>query len=177
MNFAVLINLLLFTGLLLFLARAGRGQWSLSRRVLCGLGLGALFGLGLHLVYGPGHSSLNATLEWVNVVGFGYVRLLHMIVMPLVLVSILAAVARLKDAGSLGKISFLSIGTLLLTTLIAALVGVMIAQLFGLNAEGLVAGAQELAREQQLQARMGQVAELNLPGMLTSLSRGTPSAS
>ncbi len=172
----VLFNLALFAGLLILLARCGQGQWTLSRRVLMGLALGALFGLGLHITYGPGHELLTRTLEWVNLVGYGYVRLLHMIVMPLVLVSILAAVARLKSAGSLGKISILSIGTLLLTTLIAAVIGIAVAQLFGLNAEGLVAGAQELAREEQLQARMGQVATLNLPSMLTSFIPRNPFA-
>ncbi len=38
------------------------------------------------------------------------------------------------------KISFLSIGTLLFTTLIAALVGVLVTNLFGLTAEGPVQG-------------------------------------
>jgi hypothetical protein len=46
-------------------------------------------------------------------VGKGYVKLLQMVVMPLVFVSILGAVIKLHDAGSLGKISFISIGTLL----------------------------------------------------------------
>ncbi len=60
-----------------------------------------------------------------------------MIVMPLVFASIFAA-ARLHNASQLGKISFLTIGTLLFTTLIAALVGVLVTNLFGLTAEGLV---------------------------------------
>ncbi|VEI45756.1 proton glutamate symport protein [Actinobacillus equuli] len=46
---------------------------------------------------------IDATLEWVNLVGNGYVRLLQMIVMPLVFISILSAITRLKQAGSLGK--------------------------------------------------------------------------
>jgi L-cystine uptake protein TcyP (sodium:dicarboxylate symporter family) len=66
-----------------------------------------------------------------------------MIVMPLIFASILSAVARLHNASSLGRISVLSIGTLLLTTAIAALIGIVLTNLFGLSAEGLVAGAQE----------------------------------
>ena len=69
-----------------------------------------------------------------------------MIVMPLVFASILSAVARLHNASQLGKISFLTIGTLLFTTLIAALVGVLVTNLFGLTAEGLVQGGAETAR-------------------------------
>ncbi len=63
---------------------------------------------------------LKDSIQWFNIVGNGYVQLLQMIVMPLVFASILSAVARLHNASQLGKISFLSIGTLLFTTLIAA---------------------------------------------------------
>ena len=69
-----------------------------------------------------------------------------MIVMPLVFASILSAVARLHNASQLGKISVLTIGTLLFTTLISALVGVLVTNLFGLTAEGLVQGTAETAR-------------------------------
>lgn len=60
--------------------------------------------------------------------------------------SILSAVARLHNASQLGKISFLSIGTLLFTTLIAALVGVLVTNLSGLSAEGLVQAARKPGR-------------------------------
>lgn len=69
---------------------------------------------------------LKDSIQWFNIVGNGYVQLLQMIVMPLVFASILSAVARLHNASQLGKISFLSIGTLLFTTLIAATVGVLV---------------------------------------------------
>ncbi|MFO6484607.1 hypothetical protein ACLBR5_16480 [Escherichia coli] len=49
-----------------------------------------------------------------------------------------------RNASQLGKISFLTIGTLLFTTLIAALVGVLVTNLFGLTAEGLVRVVQKL---------------------------------
>ncbi|MGQ7789900.1 cation:dicarboxylate symporter family transporter [Shigella flexneri] len=52
----------------------------------------------------------------------------------------------MHNASQLGKISFLTIGTLLFTTLIAALVGVLVTNLFGLTAEGLVQGGAETAR-------------------------------
>ncbi len=83
------------------------------------------------------------SVQWFNLVGKGYVKLLQMVVMPLVFVSILGAVIKLHDAGSLGKISFISIGTLLFTTAIAAFVGVVVTNLFGLTAAGLVQGTQE----------------------------------
>ena len=91
----------------------------LAKVVLVGLVIGVIFGLGLQLVYGSDSQVLKDSIQWFNIVGNGYVQLLQMIVMPLVFASILSAVARLHNASQLGKISFLSIGTLLFTTLIA----------------------------------------------------------
>ena len=146
MNLPLVINVLVFVALLLLLAQTRRTKWSLAKKVLVGLFMGVLFGLGLQLVYGSDNPVLKDSISWFNIVGNGYVQLLQMIVMPLVLVSILSAVAKLHNASSLGKISFLSIGTLLFTTMIAALVGVFVTNLFGLTAEGLVQGVQETAR-------------------------------
>lgn len=106
--------------------------------MLVGLVMGVVFGLALHTIYGSDSQVLKDSVQWFNIVGNGYVQLLQMIVMPLVFASILSAVARLHNASQLGKISFLTIGTLLFTTLIAALVGVLVTNLFGLTAEGLV---------------------------------------
>ncbi|MGC6633354.1 cation:dicarboxylate symporter family transporter, partial [Escherichia coli] len=83
---------------------------------------------------------IKESILWFNIVGNGYVQLLQMIIMPLVFASILSAVSRLHQASSLGKISALTIGTLLFTTAIAALIGIVIANIFGLTAEGLVQG-------------------------------------
>ncbi|XPE41460.1 hypothetical protein ACNKHK_09565 [Shigella flexneri] len=55
-----------------------------------------------------------------------------------------SAPTRLHNASQLGKISSLTIGTLLFTTLIAALVGFW-GQPVGLTAEGLVQGGAEAA--------------------------------
>ena len=146
MNFPLIANIVVFVILLLLLAQARHKQWSLAKKVLVGLVMGVVFGLALHAVYGSDSPILKDSIQWFNIVGNGYVQLLQMIVMPLVFASILSAVARLHNATQLGKISFLTIGTLLFTTLIAALVGVLVTNLFGLTAEGLVQGTAETAR-------------------------------
>jgi L-cystine uptake protein TcyP (sodium:dicarboxylate symporter family) len=110
-------------------------------------------------------------------VGKGYVKLLQMVVMPLVFVSILGAVIKLHDAGSLGKISFISIGTLLFTTAIAAFVGVVVTNLFGLTAAGLVQGTQETERLNTIQTDyVGQVADLQVPDLFLSFIPSNPFA-
>ncbi len=177
MNLPLLLNLLIFAALLLGLAQTRRTDWSLAKKVLLGLGLGVLFGIGLHTVYGAGHPVLKSTIGWLELIGNGYVQLLQMIVMPLIFASILSAVARLHNASSLGKISFLTIGTLLFTTAIAALIGIGLTNLFGLTAEGLVAGTQEAARLATIQSDYaGKVADLNVPQLLLSFIPQNPFA-
>ncbi|AMO82590.1 L-cystine transporter [Obesumbacterium proteus] len=177
MNLPLVINVLVFVALLLLLAQTRRTKWSLAKKVLVGLFMGVLFGLGLQLVYGSDNPVLKDSISWFNIVGNGYVQLLQMIVMPLVLVSILSAVAKLHNASSLGKISFLSIGTLLFTTMIAALVGVLVTNLFGLTAEGLVQGVQETARLAAINTNYaGKVSDLSVPQLVLSFIPKNPFA-
>ena len=175
MNLPLSLNLLVFLALLLGLAQTSKTSWSLAKKVLVGLIVGVLFGCALHAIYGAGNPILKSTISWLDLVGNGYVALLQMIVMPLIFVSILSAVARLHNASSLGKISFLTIGTLLFTTAIAALIGIGLTNLFGLTAEGLVAGVQETARLQTIQSDYaGKVADLNIPQLLLSFIPSNP---
>jgi L-cystine uptake protein TcyP (sodium:dicarboxylate symporter family) len=177
MDFPLIINLVVFAALLVLLARIGNDRWSLSKRVLTGLVFGVLFGLALQTLYGENSPVVKTSISWFNIVGNGYVQLLQMIVMPLVFASILSAVARLHNASSLGKISVLTIGVLLFTTAISALVGVMVTGLFGLSAEGLVQGAQETARLNAIQSNyIGKVADLSVPQLLLSFIPKNPFA-
>ena len=177
MNMPLIINVILFVALLFLLSRTRHTDWSLAKKVLAGLCLGVVFGLLLHVVYGTGSTVLQESVQWFNLVGKGYVKLLQMVVMPLVFVSILGAVIKLHDAGSLGKISFISIGTLLVTTAIAAFVGVVVTNAFGLTAAGLVQGAQETERLNAIQTDyVGQVTDLQVPDMFLSFIPTNPFA-
>ncbi|MDT0174903.1 L-cystine transporter [Pantoea sp. RRHST58] len=177
MDLPLILNLAAFVALLLLLSRLGRNSWSLSKKVLVGLVIGVLFGLALQTLYGAQSEVLKTSISWFNIVGNGYVQLLQMIVMPLVFASILSAVARLHNASSLGKISLLTIGVLLFTTAISALVGVLVTGLFHLSAEGLVQGAQESARLAAIQSNYaGKVADLTVPQLLLSFVPKNPFA-
>jgi L-cystine uptake protein TcyP (sodium:dicarboxylate symporter family) len=145
MNFPLIANVVVFAYCYCFWRRRAK-QWSLAKK--CWLVWPWVSYLVWHyrLFMAPIIQVLKDSIQWFNIVGNGYVQLLQMIVMPLVFASILSAVARLHNASQLGKISFLTIGTLLFTTLIAALVGVLVTNLFGLTAEGLVQGSAETAR-------------------------------
>jgi len=177
MNLPLIANIVVFVILLLLLAQTRHRQWSLAKKVLVGLVIGVVFGSVLHAIYGADDPTLKTSIQWVNVVGNGYVQLLQMIVMPLVFASILSAVARLHNASQLGKISLLTIGTLLFTALIAALVGVLVTNLFGLTAEGLVQGTAETARLSAIETNYaGKVADLSVPQLLLSFIPKNPLA-
>lgn len=177
MNYPLILNILIFVGLILVLMQTRKTAWSLAKKVFAGLCLGVVFGLGLHVAYGTQPEILTESIQWFNIVGNGYVKLLQMVVMPLVFISILSAVIKLHDASSLGKISVLSIGTLLVTTFIAALVGVFVTNLFGLNAAGLVQGTQETERLAKLNTDyVGKVTDLNVPDFILSFIPTNPFA-
>lgn len=178
MNFALIFNLLVFVALLVLLAQTAKTTWSLSKKVLLGLVFGIVFGLGLQGIYGNGHPILAESINWINIVGNGYVKILQMIVMPLVFISILSAIAKLHTAASsLGKISIYSISTLLITTFIAALVAVFVTRLFGLTADGLVQGAAETARLNMIQTNYSsQLTDLTVPQLILSLLPTNPFA-
>ncbi|ASD66121.1 L-cystine transporter [Pseudoalteromonas piscicida] len=176
MSFAVIAALAVFIAILFGLYRFQQRSETLSRTVLLGLVAGSLFGLALQFVFSGDLSTKQTVLDWVAIVGSGYVNLLKMVIMPLVLVSMIAAVVKLDNQGSLGKISFVTIAILVFTTAIAALIGIFITQAFGLSAQGLVEGARETARIAVLEERATTVADLTIPQMLLSFVPTNPFA-
>jgi len=170
MTTPALLNLLIFCVLLVVLFQISRKKLSLSRQVFLGLVGGTLFGFALQLIYGFDTPVMTKTLEWTNVVASSYVNLLRMIIMPLVLITMISAVLKVEEIKTLGKIGGSIIGLLIGTTMIAALIGIMIASLFGLSAEGLglQAGAAELARAEVLEARQGAMGATEIPALLIS---------
>lgn len=173
MNGLVAINVLIFALAAVLLARWQLKGASLSRVVLAGLVVGVVFGVLMQWGYAD-QPVLSGTIDWVNLVGGGYVHLLKMIIMPLVLVTILSAVTRLHDASALGKISFGVLGMLMITTAISAVIGITMTQLFGLSADGLVQGARELERGQAIIDRSAQLADLTVPQLLLSFIPTNP---
>jgi L-cystine uptake protein TcyP (sodium:dicarboxylate symporter family) len=160
----LLINLAIF-GLAIFaLMRLESIGLQLSSRVLVGLVTGAALGLVLQNAFDE--PVIEQTLNWTNVVGSGYVSLLKMIVMPLILVSMIAAVVKIDHVASLGKIGTTVVSLLVGTTIIAALIGMLVTASLGLTSEGLTEGARELARAETLIASQATVTNLSLPEIL-----------
>ena len=170
----IILNLLVALIVFAFMFRQQRHHATFTVRVFTGLGLGVLLGAAVQAFYGAGSPVIAGTNEYIDIVGSGYVKLLQMIIMPLIMVSIISAILKLKDASSLGKISALTIGTLLITTTIAAALGILMAKLFGLTAVGLTSSAAEVARGVQLQGSLETAKALSLPKLLVSFVPTNP---
>lgn len=168
------LTLAIFALILVLLGYLYKQTQKLGQTVFIGLVLG--LGAGALLQNVGDESVVKTALDWINLVGGGYVRLLQMIVMPLVFVSILSAITRLNEARSLGKISFSVLSVLLVTTAIAAFIGIIMVQVFGLTAEGLVAGERELAAQTKVLGRADQINALSVPAMLLSFIPKNPFA-
>ncbi|MNM59762.1 L-cystine uptake protein TcyP [compost metagenome] len=170
----IILNLLVALIVFAFMFHQQRKHATFTVRVFTGLGLGVLLGAAVQWLYGAGSPIIAGTNEYIDIVGSGYVKLLQMIIMPLIMVSIISAILKLKDASSLGKISALTIGTLLITTTVAAAIGILMAKLFGLTAVGLTSSAAEVARGVQLQGSLETAKALSLPKLLVSFVPTNP---
>ena len=176
MSLVLFLSLVVFVAILFYLYTQQRKEHTLSRLVFTGLVLGSLYGLGLHISLGTENPATSQALDWIHIVGSGYIGLLKMVIMPLILVSMISAVVKLEKGGSLGKISSLTIFMLLATTAIAALIGIIIANSFGLTAAGLTEGAREAAHLTSLDSRLHNVENLTVPQMLVNFIPTNPFA-
>ncbi|MFP7493847.1 L-cystine transporter [Terribacillus saccharophilus] len=174
MNLFTVVNIIVLLALLALLFYMQKKHVSFSKRVLTGLGLGIVFGVALQLIYDPTSDTITMTNDWFGLVGSGYVKLLQMIVMPLVFISIVAAFTRLDKSSNLGKISGLVIGTLLVTTAIAAAIGIAAAAGFDLKADDVVAGDAELSRGEELESSLTEVQSTTVPQKILEFLPANP---
>lgn len=173
-TFLLILNiagLLLLVGILYNMHRK---KVSFSKRVFTGLGLGIVYGLILHFAYGTDSTVLQESMPWFNLIGTGYVKLLQMIVMPLVFISILGAFTKITIGKNFGKMAGVILGLLIGTTAIAAVIGISVTLLFGLDAKEIVQGEAELARGVSIEERSAGIADRTLPDQLIDLLPANP---
>jgi L-cystine uptake protein TcyP (sodium:dicarboxylate symporter family) len=174
MNFPLILNLAIALVVCALLYKMQAAHASFTKRVFTGLGLGVLLGAAFQAVYGATSPVVGATNAWLDIIGSGYVQLLQMIVMPLIMVSIIQAILKLRNASSLGKISAVTIGTLLATTVVAACIGILMAKLFDLTAVGLVKNSAEAARGLYMESKQAAAQQISLPSTILSFLPSNP---
>ena len=170
----IIVNIAVLFLLMVGLFYMQKKHVSFSKRVFTALGLGIVFGLVLHLIYGVTSKVTTGSIDWFSIVADGYVKLLQMIVMPLVFISIVGAFTKLKLTKNIGKISFLVIGILLGTTAISAAIGIGSALGFGLDGIHLTAGEAENARNALLQEKVVTVKDMTIPQQILELLPSNP---
>lgn len=150
---ATILVLVVFAALLAVLVMFSKQHKSFTFRVVLGLIMGLVFGAALQLIFGFNSDIIKSSMDWISVVGSGYVRLLRMIVFPLIFISILYAFVTQK-AQNLGKITGRVLAVLMITVAISALVGALTTNAFGLSAKGLQMGQAETARGEGLESTL-----------------------
>ena len=109
-----------------------------STRMISAMGIGLVLGLFIQLVAGfPKDPSsirwIEEVSKWYGLVGNGFMDLLKMLVVPLIFVSIIRVIINMKDGVNLGKLTSRSLTVLLGTTALAAIVGLVVGNVFNLG--------------------------------------------
>ncbi|MEK6189586.1 MAG: L-cystine transporter [Carnobacterium alterfunditum] len=162
-NLYIGMVLVLFIAVLVGFWQLQKKHIKFSTRVFIALGSGVVFGAILQLIFGAGSEVTTGSIDWINIVGNGYVKFLQMLIMPLIFVSIVGAFTKIEGSKDLGKISFTVLATLLGTTAVAALIGILSVMVFNLDGAEFVQGTAETARIEELNISQEQVADLSIP--------------
>ncbi|HDJ2952834.1 TPA: L-cystine transporter [Staphylococcus aureus] len=172
--FLTLINIIVLVIFIVILHMMARKHISFANRVFTALGIGIVFGVLLHLIYGTHSNIITSTSDWFNIVGQGYVALLQMIVMPLIFISIVAAFTKIQIGEKFAKIGSLIFIFLIGTVTIAAIVGVVYALVFGLDASTINLGNAEQARGSEIAKQAKDLTAHTLPQQILELLPKNP---
>ncbi|HCU7754032.1 TPA: L-cystine transporter [Staphylococcus aureus] len=172
--FLTLINIIVLVIFIVILHMMARKHISFAKRVFTALGIGIVFGVLLHLIYGTHSNVITSTSDWFNIVGQGYVALLQMIFMPLIFISIVAAFTKIQIGEKFAKIGSLIFIFLIGTVTIAAIVGVVYALVFGLDASTINLGNAEQARGSEIAKQAKDLTAHTLPQQILELLPKNP---
>ncbi len=147
------IFLAVLIGLFAVIHHVEKKKVKFSSRMILGTVLGLVLGVVIQTVAGfPSDPEkltwLKEISKWYGLIGNGYMDLLKMLVVPLVFVSIVRVIMNMKG-DNLGKITARTIGMLIGTTWIAAIIGVVLSSIFslgvGLSVDGQTTEIREMA--------------------------------
>ncbi|MCZ1263629.1 MULTISPECIES: L-cystine transporter [Paenibacillus] len=175
-TFLIILNVVVMLALLGVLFWMQKKHISFTKRVFAGLGIGVVYGVILQLIYTSDSEIITKSVDWFNLAGSGYVRLLQMVVIPLIMVSIISAIMNLKGKQNLGKMSVSIIAILLITTAIAAGVSIVTSLSFNLTSIEIEGGDRELAQGQKMEERLVDVKDQTIPQQVLEFIPSNPFA-
>ena len=165
---ATVIFLAIFIALLYLLYRLQANHVSYTKRTFIALGLGIVLGGVIQLILGAESGTTETIVDWINIVGNGYVRFLQLVVVPLILVSLIRAFTQVKGSTNLGRISVNVLTFLIVTVMIASAIGILTTILFNLDGAEFTQGAAEMERIAEVQESQAEIADLTLPEQIVS---------
>ena len=169
-----IINIVIMLIFIIGLFIMAKKHVSFPKRVFTALGLGIVYGIILHLIYGVNSKVLETTTDWFSIVGDDYVTLLQMIVMPLIFISIVSAFSKIQIGDKFAKIGSYIFMFLIGTVAIAAVVGIFYAIVFGLDASSIDLGSAEHARGNEISSEAKQLTANTLPQQILELLPSNP---
>ena len=95
---------------------------ALHWKILLGMLLGVIFGLVMSQVNGGS----DFTSDWIKPFGTIFINALKLIAMPLIIASLIKGVSDLKDLSSLSAMGGKTIGTYIITTIVAVSIGLLV---------------------------------------------------
>lgn len=85
---------------------------------------------------------LNEVSKWYGLFGYGFMDLLKMLVVPMVFVSIIRVIINMKEGDNLQALTFRTLGMLLGTTALAAIIGIVVGNVMKLGVGFDVSGIE-----------------------------------
>ncbi|KHD16522.1 cation:dicarboxylate symporter family transporter [Clostridium butyricum] len=146
----VFIGLLL--GLFFVIRQMEKKKINFSKRMIVSTLLGLLLGVVIQAVAKfpddiGAVTWITETTKWYGLVGYGFMDLLKMLVVPLIFLSIIRVIINMKADQNLGKLTSRTILVLLSTTAISAIIAIIVGNLFKLGVGETVVQSQSEMKE------------------------------
>lgn len=167
----VLLIIAIFACMLFAIGYMKKLNLSFNARVLIALSVGIIFGALLQIIV-KDKEVLGTSVSWISIVGSAYVKLLTMVAFPLIFISIVKSVA-MQESG-MGKSTFRIMAVFLITVFIAAMVSGSLSAIFGLNADGLNSGENELHRQEVLMEKQADFSKLPMQEQIVNIIPTNP---
>ena len=116
-----------------------KSNFKFTTTMLVATGLGLILGLVIQFISGfPDNPNsitwVAETTKWYGLIGYGFMDLLRMLVVPLIFVAIIRVIINLKNGELLGKLTVRSVLMLIGTTAIAGIIAIIVGNIFKLGA-------------------------------------------
>ncbi|MDR3302171.1 MAG: cation:dicarboxylase symporter family transporter [Spirochaetaceae bacterium] len=174
-NLQIIIALVVFALLIWALAALRRKlNAGFSAVVAIALVAGIAYGIVVQALFGvplSDGSGVSAGIrEWVNLIGVGFIHVLQLVIVPLVTVSIITAITKTTGSAQGARKTGKIIGVLLATTVISAVLSIIVTAVFGLSADKLI---EYSASSRQPASVSGAILDLIPSNLFAALAGGS----